>query len=93
MKLHEFGLWFLDYRWGNKWSTSIPQRSAYSIWYDGKYLGEQSESFLLKIIDYSSRIIKPKKHFSYDYFDNGYRIGHRLTLDDFDIIPNPLYES
>jgi len=94
MKLHEFGLWFWEYdERGNKWSTSIPQRSTYSIWYDGEYLGVQWEGFPLRINNDSSRIIKLKKHFPYDYLNAGYQIGYRLTPDDFDIIPNTDYKG
>jgi len=98
MKLHDFGLWFRTFSRlkDGDWSTSIPQNSQYRILYDGAWLGtkfidqahiSENERFMIKLknpITRSPRAIA-----------NGislYRID-TLTLDDFEIIPNPRYQE
>ncbi len=90
MKLYDFGLWFVDVI-SEEWSTTIPQTGCFSIRYDGNYLGVQYSDFVLQ--DYNSRrfTIKLKNKFA----RNGhyYEVGRLLTLDDFEIVPNPDYKG
>ncbi len=92
MKLHEFGLWFLRQVPGEKatWSTTIPQDCFYSILYDGFCVGFQTLDDRVRIHtgDYDRYIIKFNKKLASEiqfYFN----LERRLTLDDFEIIPNP----
>ncbi len=98
MKLHDFGLWFRTaslFQHGD-WSTSIPKKSNYRIFYDGAWIGtkfiaqahfSENERFMIKLknpITRSPRVIA-----------NGissYRVA-TLTLDDFEIILNPRYQE
>ncbi len=90
MKLTDFGLWFgysIDEDDNLGWSTAIPQEDFFYILYDGVRLGHQYSDFELDVYDGKQFIIKLKNNFKLrGYF---HRIGRRLTLDDFEIIPNP----
>jgi hypothetical protein len=96
MKIHDFGLWF--YYWADpwfEWSTKIPPKLGFKIFYDGLCIGDQFGCNF----DIDSgptvgpHIIKLRKEFPLETFTNMYRIkiGRLLTLDDFEIIPNPDY--
>ena len=92
MKITDFGLWFKD--WDTKeWSTIIPHNSGFSIYYDGERLGHQDNLFTFFIYNtYFNRYtiqVKCDFHKKYTY----YQIGRFLTLDDFEIIGNPLNED
>jgi len=94
MKLTDFGLWFCHCG-GKDWSTTIPQKygpqGTFEIFYDGRALGLYGEhSLALYIYKNLPHKINLKSKFSegYDYWIN---IGRDLTLDDFEIIPNPDY--
>ncbi len=99
MKLTDFGLWFK--RWfSNKWSISIPDTDGFNIYYDGKAIGWQrlSLDYECSVYDscFDSHIIQLKNKFPElgKYQDQqSYDIGRQLTLNDFDIIPNPEYRG
>jgi len=90
MKLTDFGLWFLSP--GNRWSITIPPRGVFSIWYDGYGLGVQDHDLSLEVYLYNPYIVRLKYTFPVDRFCN-YRIDRQLTMEDFDIIPNPNYRG
>jgi hypothetical protein len=91
------GLWFKSE--GGRWATTIPGKGGFDIWYDGRWLGAQSCNFELDAMGYSHQphIIKLKKHFDiighYPSNSKTYDIGRKLNIGDFEIIPNPHYES
>ena len=95
MKIHDFGLWFCD--WSSisnpKWSTTIPHSPGCRIYYDGKLLGLQDIDLNLYISITKSRIIKLRNNFPRHLKENNYEIGRILTIDDFEIIPNPNYKE
>jgi hypothetical protein len=98
MKLHDFGLWFEQY---GKWSTTIPDiEENFSIYYDGNLLGRHWKGVLTLINNISSPYkIEIKAKFieipnSDDYLYSNYRqyvVDRRLTMEDFEVIPNPDY--
>ncbi len=90
MKLHDFGLWFWSL--GNRWSITIPQKGYFEIFYDGVELGYQYDDFDLMVYDDNHRFsIRLKNNFTrrgaYE------KIGRQLTMDDFEIIPTPIYRG
>lgn len=96
MKIHHFGLWFRSWSdalddWA--WSTTIPQHDKQvDIYYDGLLLGHHDLFLRLSVIRNHPHIIKLKDHFEYiegDEKASYYQLGHRLTMDDFEIIENP----
>jgi hypothetical protein len=90
MKLHDFGLWFTPNM--REWSTTIPQKRGFDIYYDGMLLGRQHYYYELTIDDDKPHIIKLKNKFS--NYNRWYcYISRPLTLDDFEIIPNPDYKG
>ncbi len=92
MKLTDFGLWF-EYWSGNnyEWSTAIPQEGDFYIVYDGVRLGHQYTDFDLGVFNDVQFIIKLKNNFTRS---GAYeKIGRQLTMDDFEIIPNPDYKG
>jgi len=93
VKLTDFGLWFLSSR--GQWSTTIPQAGWFSILYDGERLGYQGDYFNLAFPlskRYTIRLTKPFPIVrSGPYSLPRYDIGHRLTMDDFEIVENPNY--
>ena len=90
MKIHDFGLWFRTW-WTNKWSTIIPQTGCFRISYDGKPLGNQFADFDLRVYNDGQFIIKLKNEFAVS--GDCHKIGRRLTLDDFEIVPNSDYKG
>jgi hypothetical protein len=92
MKIHDFGLWF-RHCGGKDWSTTIPQKygpqGTFEIFYDGRALGIYDERSLY-IHVFQPHKIHLKSKFSKGA-DHWFKIGRRLTLDDFEIIPNPDY--
>jgi hypothetical protein len=87
MKITDFGLWFLGSN--NRWSTTIPEVGLFHIYYDGEGLGWQgAAAFELVIWRNRPHIIHLKKDFHLSYSEN-YAIGRQLSLDDFEIVPNP----
>jgi hypothetical protein len=86
VKIHDFGLWFKTW-WTHKWSTIIPETRGFAIYYDGKPLGGQSDDFDLRVYNDEQFIIKLKNEFAVS--GSYHKIGRRLTLDDFEIVPNP----
>lgn len=94
MKLTEFGLWFYFYadrKDRDMWSTTIHQQGSVFIFYDGVKLGFIRSNFDLIIYNKTPHRIKLKKDFLKR--DLHYRIGRPLTMDDFEIIPNPDYRG
>ena len=98
MKLTDFGLWFRDSV--DMWSTTIPPRGCFYIYYDGNYLGSQHPGDRTLIIyNDGPYTINLKKNFSIDGEGFGlryytvYSIGRLLTLDDFEIVENPHYRD
>jgi hypothetical protein len=91
MKLQDFGLWFQGLTSG-KWSTIIPRKDSYKIFYDGHFLGIQWSDFELEIYNSYPYIIVLKNKFAYDLKEY-YRVGRLLTLDDFEIMKNPNYRG
>ena len=87
MKIYDFGLWFYSWRY-RKWFTTIPEEDGFYIYYDGVGLGLQSGSSM-EIWETRPHIINLKKHVLQD----GFGYSRRLTLDDFENIPNPSYRS
>jgi hypothetical protein len=90
MKLTDFGLWFQSP--GNRWSITIPPRGIFSIWYDGHGLGVQYTDLSLGVEHDTPYIVRLKHTFPMDRFGN-YRIDRQITMEDFDIIPNPNYRG
>jgi hypothetical protein len=99
MKIYDFGLWFYqvsDYFMGDKgtWFTNIPDYDAFDIYYDGFFLGHQSAAcqlYISKVVPYK---INLKNRFRrVEHTHSSFNIKRRLTLDDFDIIPNPEYKG
>ncbi len=98
MKLHDFGLWFQilgGFQRGH-WTTSIPQHLSYQIHYDGNWLGTKFNN-VLNISEKDKFMIKLKhpptlfpRVIINDIF--AYEID-TLTLNDFEIIPNPNYKD
>jgi hypothetical protein len=95
VKIHDFGLWFGYLKHGGfhpEWSATIPQGEGYfGILYDGVELGYQYSDFNLMILDHQQLIMRLK--YNFPLFAGFYRIGRPLTLDDFEIIPNPDYRG
>jgi hypothetical protein len=101
MKITDFGLWFMS--WGSDphdhWSTTIPKKPPYSIYYDGMDLGVQLSDFGLSIYMDSGyprcepylHVIKLKN--SFRKIMERYYIGRPLTLDDFEIVESPEYRG
>ncbi len=87
------GLWFKSAEDG-RWYDTIPQEVGFGIYYDAKYLGAQWYDFDLIIEDDEPYIIvlKSKLPIKKGYTCT-YAFGRLLTLDDFDIIPNPDYQE
>ncbi len=94
MKIYDFGLWFKQWSYGGKelWSTTIPPKDGFYIYYDGEFLGYQLYAFTLKIWSKKSYIIKLNRDFPRVGLDD-YKIGRTLNLEDFEIVNNPLYED
>jgi hypothetical protein len=95
LKLTDFGLWFYFYADRadrDMWSTTIHQQGSAFIFYDGVDLGCQYLDFDLIIYNKKPQRIKLKKDFPRQH-DLRYRIGRPLTMDDFEIIPNPDYRG
>jgi len=97
MKIHHFGLWFHHYDKGKgceEWSTSIPQDdSDFGIYFDGQRLGRFwgcGENKIFIHICYSDTISLTK---DFPRVGKHYKVGHPLSLDDFEIIENPNYRS
>jgi hypothetical protein len=92
MKLHDFGLWFKTCTAVGKinWSTTIPQEPDYFIYYDGEAVGRQEIDFDLFISTAHPHTLKLKENFK--FVGSWFVIGRCLTMDDFEIIPNPDYE-
>ncbi len=95
MKLHDFGLWY----WSDgRWTTTIPDiEENFSIDYDGNLLGRHWKGVLTLINNPSSPYkIELKAKFieisnTDDYLYSNYRqyvVHRRLTMEDFEIIPN-----
>ncbi len=96
MKLYDFGLWFCGF--DGYWSATIPKETSYGIYYDGIFLGRQYHNFnlIIKIKSEDPYIIKLEDTCDFDYsgWDYAqYKIGRLLTLEDFEIIPNPDYQE
>ena len=96
MKLYDFGLWFRgeDVDGNFCWSSTIPQAQVIYILYDGEELACQGNALHFPVFVYEKGpyIIKLKKPYSQNYWGH-YQIGQYLTLEDFEIIPNPEYQS
>ncbi len=93
MKLQDFGLWFQGLTSG-KWSTIIPRKYSYKIFYDGLFLGIQWSDFELEIYNlYPYIIVLKSKLPVIKTCERTYAVGHRLTLDDFEIMENPDYRG
>jgi hypothetical protein len=92
MKIHDFGLWFQTFDSGT-YSTTIPQKGNFKIIYDGSYIGFQTHThkFDLRIWDDLPYIINLKNNFKKD--GPYYSINRLITLDDFEVIPNPDYKG
>ncbi len=95
MKIQEFGLWFQTWSgvWfstrADQWSTTIPEL-GYGIWYDGECLGALLEDFTFYVSTSTRYVIKLKKDFARGLQNpSSHFIGRPLTLDDFEVIPNP----
>ncbi len=99
MKLHDFGLWFWEHRTNprsnSKWSTTIPHSPGYNIYYDGKLLAWQDIDLIFHICTAKSLIIRLRNSPTWDfkYIIEHYKVGRILTIDDFEIIPNPNYKE
>ena len=94
MKLHDFGLWFETWV-ANEWSKAIPKNHvAFSIWYNGVEIGWQREDGDLCVYSAQPYIMQVKDRFTNKAayaFCPTYSVGLDLTLDDFEIVPNPDY--
>lgn len=90
MKLQDFGLWFsCGLGPWCEWSTKIPPKTVFQIFYDGICLGIQWPNYVVTIFESKPYLIK----FNTLHPPNGsqYLFNRLLTLDDFEIIPNPDY--
>jgi len=88
-----------------RWSTDIPplppRPSSYvdgwysacffEIFYDGVEVGYQCGDFNLCLYPGDKFIMKLKNNFQVN--KDCYEVGRRLTLDDFEVIPNPDYKG
>jgi hypothetical protein len=97
MKLHDFGLWY----WADgRWTTTIPDiEENFSIYYDGYFFGRKFQNYL----SFFGNISYPYKiNFKGNFLDittrddnySGYCqyvVDRRLTMEDFEVIPNPDY--
>ncbi len=95
MKLHDFGLWFV-FKAGSgvNWSSSIPSNPGFTIWYDGKGLGEQDYDFLLSIYPHQPYRINLTEHYwKTNYCEEICWPTRILTFRDFEILPNPEYRG
>jgi len=101
MKIHDFGLWFMEWLplgGLGKWSNTIPLTDEFFIYYDSQRLGWQSRTHILvnevPSASTSAYTIKLKQKFTVfkDEFEmHNYLIGRKLTLDDFEIVKNPRF--
>jgi hypothetical protein len=94
MKLTDFGLWFDYWEDGElvSWSKQPPStRYEFNINYHGLCLGYQLYDYGVTIFDSEPYLIKLNTlripH------GNTYLFNRLLTLDDFEIIPNPKYKG
>jgi hypothetical protein len=95
VKLTDFGLWFgylIDEDDNLGWSTTIPREGYFEMFYDGVNLATQWGDFDLEVYGDDPYMIKFKNNFTRS-MEGFHRIGRRLTLDDFEIIPNPDYRG
>jgi hypothetical protein len=92
VKLHDFGLWFFDV---GGWSATVPRQGGFYIFYDGELLGFQYNDLNLTVTCDRPYIIRLKNRLPAggSIFTYTLKLDSIITLDDFDIIPNPLYES
>jgi hypothetical protein len=97
MKLHEFGLWFRCWRGWNEylWSSTIPRDGDFDIFYNGYLLATQAANFEL-IVDWRYLNKIPYKMIVPNLIKkegtaSAYEVGRLLTMEDFNIVPNPLY--
>ena len=94
MKITDFGLWFKgeDDEGRFFWSSTIPQARVFYIFYDGILIVGACDHGYSLIPSYHKpykiKIIKDCPLFS-----GIYKIGRPLTLEDFEIIPNPDYKG
>ena len=96
MKLHDFGLWFWEYSgWGYKWSATVPRQGGFYMYYDGELLGVQDNDLNLTVTGDRPYIIRLKNRLvaTGSIFTYTLKLDSIITLDDFDIIPNPDYQE
>jgi len=95
MKFTDFGLWFQYWHNGKKeWSTTIPTKGWFYIYYDGMALGKQFDDFDVVVWCESDMplTLKMKEDLPMIWVGQEWRLMDRtLTLDDFEITPNPDY--
>jgi hypothetical protein len=92
MKITDFGLWFWSYD-DEKWSTTLPISKPFcDIYYNSCLLGLMSNyGFSLSIWDGEPLIINLKIE-TLRSLNGIYTVNRHLTLDDFEVIPNPDYQ-
>jgi hypothetical protein len=87
MRLTDFGLWFCYEDFGVKVvSKDLPKVMNFYILFDGKCIASQWNNYTLNIFD-GDWVLQPRK-----YEVRGLKsisVNRPITMDDFDIIPNP----
>jgi hypothetical protein len=95
---YKSGLWFAEYgELGDLpirgWSTTIPEGKFFGIYYDGGNLGLQSKGELhVYTNSYNKHVMKIIPNIKQNFFGE-YLLHRSLTLDDFEIIPNPDHQE
>jgi hypothetical protein len=94
VKITDFGLWFKgeDDEGRFFWSSTIPQARVFYIFYDGIPIGGLRDHGYL-LMPYYHKPYKIKIITDCPLLIDFYEIGRPLTLEDFEIIPNPDYKS
>ncbi len=104
MKITDFGFWFrklefVDPSWPvpwkvGDWSVTFPDNDIFAVYYDGQELYVQRSCDTIRMVENykNSHAIKIKTGFYQNSSDLFY-VGKILTLDDFEVIPNPHYRG
>ncbi len=87
------GLWFesLGSQDTCQLLPAIPEDLSFAIYYNGELLGVQEVDFTVTLNRYASTMIRFKGEIP--NWNGQVNIGRQLMLDDFEIIPNPIYQN
>jgi len=88
MRLTDFGLWFYYEDFGVKvWSKTLPKVMNFYIFFHGKCIASKWDNYPLSIFAHGDWVLQPRKHEVRGL--NSISVNQPITMDDFDIIPNP----